>query len=198
MIQADVHLQYIDSVHCKIHAEASTILDLAERFTFFKENYKFDPKYKARVWDGRIRMINRLTGYVYGGLAQSIKKYCEEEGLTFSFSDEMAYDNVSVKEVEDHVKSLNLPEWLEIRDYQIDAVVKCLRSKRRTLLSPTSSGKSLIIYLLLSWYKQKTLIIVPTTGLVQQFQSDLQSYGFKGVIDTSIGGISKDNARAVV
>lgn len=192
MEKADVHLQYINDVHCKVVAEASILLELSERFTFLKENYKFDPKYKARVWDGKIRMIHTLTGLVYGGLAQSIKKHCDSVGYTFSFSDELAYDNVSVNEVEEHIKSLNLPEKLQVRDYQLDAVVKCLRSKRRTLLSPTSSGKSLMIYLLFSWYKRKTLIIVPTTGLVEQFKSDLENYGFKGVIETSIGGLSKD------
>jgi superfamily II DNA or RNA helicase len=168
-------------------------MELSERFTFFAENYKFNPKYKARVWDGKVRLINRLTAMCYAGLALRIKKFCDENGYSFSFDEQFTYDNVSVNEVHEHIKSLNLPDWLEVRDYQVDAVVKCLRSKRRTLLSPTSSGKSFIIYLLTTWYKKKTLIIVPTIGLVQQMKSDFESYGFKGVIDTSMGGLLKDN-----
>lgn len=190
---ADVHLEYINAVHCRIRTEPGILMELCDRFTFFKENYKFDPKYKARVWDGKIRLINKLTGIVYTGLAKRIKKFCDENGYTFSFDDELTYDNVSINEVRKHAESLNLPQWIEIRDYQIEAVAKCLRTRRRTLLSPTSSGKSFMIYLIATWYKQKTLIIVPTVGLVQQMRSDIESYGFKGTVDTSMGGLLKDN-----
>lgn len=192
-METDVHLQYVNDVYMKIRCEPGILREISDRFTFFAENYKFHPRYKTRIWDGKIRMINTLTAACYMGLAQRIKKFCEENDYSFSFDEQFTYDNVSVNEVMGHIKNLELPDWLEVRDYQIDAVVKCLRSRRRTLLSPTSSGKSFMIYLLTTWYKQKTLIIVPTTGLVSQFKSDIESYGFKGVIDTSIGGLLKDN-----
>lgn len=190
---SDVHLEYINDVHVRVRAEASIMMELAERFTFFKENYKFDPKYKARMWDGKIRLLNRLNGVIYAGLAQRIQKFCKDNDYTFSFDDRMVYDDVSVHEVQEHLKSLDLPDWLDQRDYQVDAIVKCLRSRRRTLLSPTSSGKSFMIYAIATWYKQKTLIIVPRTGLVRQFENDLREYGFKGVIHTSAEGLLKDN-----
>lgn len=190
---SDVHLEYYNAVHCKVRADPSTLMELSEHLTFFAENYKFHPKFKMRVWDGKIRLVQQLTGLVYGGLALRIKKFCDSRGYSFSFDDEMMYDNVSINEVEDHLKSLNLPDWIDTRDYQIDAIAKCLKSKRRTLLSPTSSGKSLMIYAITTWYKKKTLIIVPRTGLVRQFKSDLESYGFKGVIHTSTEGLLKDN-----
>lgn len=194
---SDVHLEYLNSATLRLRCDPGTLMELAEKFTFFKDNYKFDPKYKARMWDGKIRMINRLTGTCYAGLAHRIKKFCDANGYTLSFDDGFLYDNVSVKEVEDFMKSLNLPDWLEIRDYQVDAIVKCLRSRRRTLLSPTSSGKSFIIYVIGEWYRQKhgckELIIVPTIGLVRQMQSDFESYGFKGKIHNSTEGLLKDN-----
>lgn len=189
----DVHLQYVDNVHCRIICDPGTLMELSDHFTYYAKNYKFHPKYKSRVWDGKLRLVNRMTRQVYAGLAKRIKKFCDERGYTFSFDDEFAYDNVSIKEVQDHFENLNLPEWMEIRDYQLDAVVKCLRTKRRTLLSPTSSGKSFIIYAITQWYKKKTLIIVPTVGLVKQMESDFESYGFKGTISTSIGGLDKSN-----
>jgi superfamily II DNA or RNA helicase len=102
------------------------------------------------------------------------------------------HDNISVKQVEDFIQSLHLPKWVEIRDYQIDAVIKCLRSRRRTLVSPTGSGKSLMIYFITQWYKKKTLIIVPTIGLVTQMKSDFESYGYKGSVHVSTDGLSKN------
>ena len=188
-----VHLQYINDAYVRVRADPSILMELSERLTFFKENYKFDPKYKARVWDGKIRLVNRLTGVVYAGLAHRIMKFCKDNDYEFSFDDELMYDNVSVNEVKEHLLSLNLPEWLEIRDYQVESIVKCLRSRRRTLLSPTSSGKSFMIYAISQWYKKKTLVIVPTTGLVSQMKSDIESYGFKGEIHVSTDGLLKDN-----
>ena len=193
MNESDVHIEYYNDVFCRIHCDAGILMELSDAFTFFKPNYRFDPRYKARAWDGKIRLINRMTRMVYCGLIKRIKKFCDARGYTFTFDEKFYYDNVSVAEVDEHIKSLDLPEWLDTRDYQADAVVKCLRSKRRTLISPTSSGKSLMIYIIAMWYKKKTLIIVPRTGLVEQFKDDIRKYGFKGKIHTSTDGLLKDN-----
>lgn len=190
---SDVHLEYVNDAYVRVRADRSILMELGETLTYYKENYKFDPKYKARMWDGKIRLLNGLTSMLYAGLAQRVQKFCAANDYTFSFDDELLYHNVSVNEVNEHLDSLNLPDWLDRRDYQVEAIVKCLRSRRRTLVSPTSSGKSLMIYAIATWYKQKTLIIVPRTGLVHQFKSDLESYGFKGVIHTSTEGLMKEN-----
>lgn len=187
-----IHLKYVDEVYCRVECEAGILMELADHLTYFAENYKYHPRFKAKVWDGKICLVNRLSRLVYRGLSQRIKKFCDERNYTLTFDDEFLYENVSVKEVEEHLESLNLPDWLEIRDYQVDSIVKCLRSKRRTLLSPTSSGKSFMIYAIHTWYRKKTLIIVPTIGLVRQMESDFRSYGFKGKIHTSLDSLSKD------
>lgn len=190
----DVHLRHIDYVHIKVETEPGILMELAEHLTFFAPNYKYSPKFKAKVWDGRISCINRLSGYCFAGLAQKIKKFCDSRNYSISFDTELYYDNISRKELQDHVDTLHLPSAITPREYQFESVLKCIKSKRRLLLSPTSSGKSLIIYLIGSWYKrEKKLIIVPTAGLVAQFEGDLRDYGFKGDIVTSVGGLSKDN-----
>jgi superfamily II DNA or RNA helicase len=149
------------------------------------------------MWDGKIRLINGLSGVVYAGLAQRIKKFCEARDYSFSFDEELLYDNVSEYELKKFIESLNIPEKYSSRDYQLKSILKCIRSNRRTLLSPTSSGKSLMIYIISQWYAQKYkvkgLIIVPTIGLVTQMESDFRDYGYTGDIHSSIGGLSTDN-----
>ena len=69
---------------------------------------------------------------------------------------------------------------IKLRDYQIDAVEYGIKSNRALLVSPTASGKSLIIYSLVRYYKMmelKTLILVPTTSLVEKIYSDFEDYG---------------------
>jgi superfamily II DNA or RNA helicase len=146
------------------------------------------------MWDGKIRLINNLTGYVYAGLARHIKKFCDARNYTFSFDEELYYDGVSEHELREFINTLGIPEKYAIRDYQFDSILKCIRSNRRTLVSPTSSGKSLMIYILMRWYqKHKALIIVPTIGLVNQMESDFRDYGYTGNIHLSTQGLSKSN-----
>lgn len=191
---SDVHLKYINSVHIKVCADPSTVMELSDQLTFYADNYKWNPKYKARMWDGKIRLVNQLSGICYSGLAQRIKKFCDARGYSFSFDDELTYANVSEYELTEFIKTLNIPEKYQIRDYQFKAILKCIRSGRRTLVSPTSSGKSLMIYIIMRWYQQeKGLIVVPTIGLVGQMESDFRDYGYRGNIHVSTGGLSKSN-----
>ena len=191
---SNVHLKYINSVHIKVCADPSTIMELSDQLTFYADNYKWHPKYKARMWDGKIRLVNNLSGTVYAGMAQRIKKFCDARGYTLTFDDELIYANVSEHELNEFIKTLNIPEKYEIRDYQLKSILKCIRSGRRTLVSPTSSGKSLMIYIIMRWYQQqKGLIIVPTIGLVGQMESDFRDYGYLGDIHVSTGGLSKSN-----
>ena len=187
-----VHLRYISDAHIKVVADPGIIMELCEHFTYYAPNYKFHPKYKAKLWDGKITMSHRMTGVALAGLAKRIKKFCDNAGYAITFDEQLYYDDVKREDVLGMVTHLNLPDWLEVRDYQIDAVADCLCSRRRTLLSPTSSGKSLMIYFLHAWYDTKTLIIVPSNGLVDQFESDLRSYGYEGGIVTSKGGLTKE------
>ena len=189
---ADVHLRYISSVFCKVEAEPSIIMELADAFKWKAPNYKFHPKYRARVWDGNISLVNRVTGVIYAGLSKRIKKFCDARDYTISFDPKFTYEDIKPETLAEFIATLGIPEHFDTRDYQFDSILKCIQSGRRTLLSPTSSGKSFMIYVITQWYDNlKSLIIVPTTGLVTQMENDFREYGFRGTISTSIGGLDK-------
>jgi superfamily II DNA or RNA helicase len=79
----------------------------------------------------------------------------------------------------DYVKTLGIP--FKVRDYQYKAIYEALRNNRKLLLSPTASGKSLMIYCIVRYYIDKNLnvlIITPTTSLVEQLSKDFQDYGW--------------------
>lgn len=191
---ADIHLRYLNAVHMKVVAEPSIIMELSDTLTFFAPNYQFHPKFKARYWDGKIRLLNTMTAVVYAGLAKRIKRFADDRGYTMSFDPEFKYENITTEDVKAFIATLGIPEEYESRDYQIDSITKCIISGKRTLISPTSSGKSFMIYVLMRWYqKHKTLLIVPRTGLVEQMASDFRDYGYQGTIHKSTEGLSKDN-----
>ena len=67
------------------------------------------------------------------------------------------------------------------RPYQVDGVYDALRHNRKLLISPTASGKSLMIYSIVRYYvenKKNTLLVVPTTSLVEQMYKDFADYGW--------------------
>ena len=194
MSSESVHLEYVDNVYSRLVCEPGILREVSDHFTYFAPNYKFHPKFRSRVWDGKIRLVNLQSGLVYAGLAKRIKKFCDSRNYQFTFDRELVYDNVSEHEILSHINKLKIPEKFDKRDYQIESVIKCIRTGRRTLLSPTSSGKSLIIYFVATWYsKHKKLIIVPTIQLVNQMEGDFRDYGFKGKIHKSTDGLSREN-----
>jgi superfamily II DNA or RNA helicase len=83
-------------------------------------------------------------------------------------------DGISYEGVKDYMKSIcsHVP-----RDYQIEGVYDALKHNRKLLISPTASGKSLMIYSLVRYYVergQKILVVVPTTSLVEQMYKDFE------------------------
>jgi superfamily II DNA or RNA helicase len=169
-------IEKIDETYIKVTADPALLMELSDYFTFDVPGAKFTPAYRNKVWDGKIRLLNIITGLLYSGLIHYIEDFCKQRKYDVKYLSDFSSTEFSVKEANDFIKSLNLT--IQPRDYQISAFVKAIRDNRKLLLSPTASGKSLIIYLLTRYYNTKTLIIVPTTSLVSQMSSDFLSYGY--------------------
>lgn len=185
-----------DEVYNKIECEPGTAMEIADFFTFEVPGAKFSPAYKARVWDGKIRLLNPLTGLLYVGLSQHLEQFCASRNYTVEYEGIEGDAEFSVHEATEFIKRL-APKHMP-RDYQLDAFVHCVRKRRSLLLSPTGSGKSLIIYLLSCYYRSKTLIIVPTTSLVHQMSSDFVEYGMpESMIHKIMSGQEKMTDRFI-
>ena len=171
-------IQKYDEVYVKVKSEAPTAYELSEHFTFSVPGAKFSPAFRNKVWDGKIRLFNVMTGLVYAGLVPYIENFAKERDYEVEYSGDFTQQEFSLKEAEDFIKTLDLPAQYQVRDYQLNAFAHSVRYHRALLLSPTASGKSLIIYLIMRYYNARTLIIVPTTSLVSQLSSDFADYGF--------------------
>lgn len=168
-----------------IACDRSISNELSDYFSFFVPGYKFMPAFKARVWDGKIRLFNQLTGELNSGLYIYLIKFCEERGYQLD-TEESDYgfpfmlDKINPDLLKEFYGHLKLP--FDPREYQHDAVSVALQRKRAILVSPTGSGKSFIMYLLMRHImgtdKGKILIIVPTTSLVEQLWNDFSDYGY--------------------
>jgi superfamily II DNA or RNA helicase len=175
-----------NEVFLKVDGEQHLHKELSEHFSFEVPGAKFMPQYKSRVWDGKIRLYSPGTGEIYVGLFDYLCEYLEEKGYEYSIKLNKFYgipneeeDFVTPEGTASFIRSLGLP--FKIRDYQLKAVYEALKHRRKLLLSPTGSGKSLIIYSLVRWHlkqDRQILIIVPTTSLVSQLTQDFKDYGW--------------------
>ena len=194
-----VHVTPINEVYIRLDCEPGIAYELSEYFTFRVPGFQFSPKYRAGQWDGKIRLFHLGHRRLYAGLFQKVKQFCEQRKYEFTYDSCFADEEVSFNAVERFLQSLNLPKDRWPRDYQIKAFVKSLRKKRLLLLSPTASGKSLIIYLLCRWYEDigKSLIVVPNKGLVHQMSGDFADYGYKLPIHTLMAGVPKNTEHNI-
>ena len=172
-----VKVSKIDEVFMKVHCDDGLARDLFEFFSFTVPNAKFMPSYKNRMWDGKVRLFSIKTHKIYIGLLPYVDEFCRERGYGFEGVSEVLGNKQREKVSQSWLADLKLP--FEPRDYQIEAFNTAIQYGRQLLLSPTASGKSLIIYLLARHYDSKTVVIVPTTSLVEQMTKDFIDYGYK-------------------
>ena len=174
-----------NEVHLHIESDIHVYYELADYFTFEVPGAKFMPTYKNKYWDGKIRLFNIQNNQIYVGLLDKIVQFCKDHEYTYDFKESKYYGlpfevnpTISKEGVKDYVTSISK---YKPRDYQVDGIYDALKHNRKLLISPTASGKSLMIYGIVRYFverNQNTLIVVPTTSLVEQMYKDFADYGW--------------------
>lgn len=175
-----IYVEKISEVYIRVMADSGIESELSDFFTFEVPGARFTPMFKARIWDGKIRLYDLLRKTLYLGLLDYLIRFAENNNYTIEYKNQVVTENdVTPEQVQAFMEEQNFPSKIELRDYQIDAVTTALRKDRCILLSPTGSGKSLIIYTLMKSHLlegRKCIIVVPTTSLVEQLYSDFEDY----------------------
>ena len=169
----------------EIITEPSIEHELVEHFCFFVPGYKFMPAYKNRMWDGKIRLYDLRKKTLYTGLFQYLQEFANARQYDIEL-DNGSYGMPGAKNIIDIpslLQELTLTAGgnkITPRDYQLEALEHALSNSQSLLLSPTASGKSLIIYMAIRFFLEvsdkNVLLIVPTTSLVEQMYSDFADY----------------------
>ena len=185
LVMVDLEIEKKNEVFLRVKAEPHIYQELSDHFTFEVPGAKFMPQYRNKHWDGKIRLFSTATGEIYVGLLDKITSFCKNYGYDYKFLDNKYFgtpfevdEMISMEGVKDYMTSISrhIP-----REYQIEGVYDALKHQRSLLVSPTASGKSLMIYSLVRYYTdrgQKSLVVVPTTSLVEQMYKDFEDYGW--------------------
>ena len=182
---ANVVISKANEVFLKINSEPHIEYELRDHFTFEVEGAKFMPQYRNRNWNGEIHLFDMRSKRIYVGLLTRLVDFCKKHDYTYKFIDNDYYgtpyeenEGISYEGVKDYMKSICSHNP---RKYQVEGVYDALKHNRKLLISPTASGKSLMIYSLVRYYVdkgQKILLVVPTTSLVEQMYKDFEDYGW--------------------
>ena len=182
---SDVIIEKKNEVFLKLHCDPHILYELQPYFTFEVESAKFMSQYRSKHWDGKIRLLSTHTGEIYAGLLPKVIDKLSLHNYNYKFKENKFYgqpfeinEQISYEGVKDYMKSICAHSP---RDYQIEGVYDALKHNRKLLISPTASGKSLMIYSLVRYYVdkgEKILLVVPTTSLVEQMYKDFLDYGW--------------------
>ena len=183
-----IEIDKLDEVFFLLHCEQDILFELKAHFSCFAENYKFNPKFKAGFWDGKISFFNVMTRTLPIGLLPQLLKYCKDMGHKYKF-------NFDVAELSNFVKDGSIKKFsdfvlkdteFEVREHQEKAVELSIKNKRGIIRSATAAGKSMMIYLTIMYIliedpEAQILLLVPSTSLVEQMYSDFKKYGLKDI-----------------
>jgi superfamily II DNA or RNA helicase len=204
-------IEKLDEVYMRVFGDPSIEQELCDFFTYEYPGARFTPQYRARLWDGKVRLYDQVRKTLYIGLLNYVEQFCERNDYLLTYKSEITTTNdISAEEIYSYAKSLNpygRGKPIEIRDYQVEAVKTALDRERTLLISPTASGKSFIIYTAMRWHverNRKCIIIVPTTSLVEQLYTDFEDYSSANEWKVSYhcqklySGFSKDFTKDVL
>lgn len=161
-----------DDVYVRIITEPGIANELSDHFSFLIPNHQFNPKVKARFWDGRIRLFK--NGLLYAGLRKQVEQFCLDN--EYEYEENESFADVEMSKIEAfELLPINNMKFTPRSD-QLKAYVKALRTRRALLLSPTGTGKSFLQFMIQHALNEPTLILVPNTNLIHQIYDDFIEY----------------------
>ena len=191
------HLQLIS------HDTKGELKDLQLYFKKRQKGYHFNRLYQRKLWDGYDKFIDKDLNIGVGLWKEILnfgKKYDYE--ITIEGLDSLLNLAFTKDQLEKFSSVLFDGSGIEVRDYQLEAAHRALKYKFCSQELATSSGKTLILFLYLSFLKRKgilsqtkkALIVVPNISLVSQTAEKFETDYKTGLLDWAvlqIGGSNK-------
>ena len=174
-----------NEIDITLECEPHILYELQEAFSFDVEGASFSPAYRKKYWDGKIRLLSTSTKTMPAGLTYQLCKFLDRHDYTWEFENSKFYGTpyeMDERVFEEGVDIfMNKISSVKPRQYQVETVFHALKEYRKTIVSPTGSGKSLMIYAIARYLKsidKRVIIVVPSKSLVEQLTKDFEDYGW--------------------
>ena len=135
----DIIIEKSNDSFAQLHCDEDINHKINNLFSAFVPNYRFNPRYKHKLWDGKIRQYSPITQLLPIGLVDNLIKWCKKNNYTYElkFFDNFT-DKININELTLLVNSYI--KKFKIRPYQLEAVYNALTNKRGIILSGGRSG----------------------------------------------------------
>jgi superfamily II DNA or RNA helicase len=188
----EVYFKYENGSIIKIYGNDNIQKLLYSTYRYKDSSYSV---YNRSVWDGYHRLYNKKSYTFPIGLwydaYQLIKKHYPNIKINISKGINLYNKDITLDIIESYVKTLCITikdsnnNYNKITPYshQIKALYEYAVHGRYTMLSATSSGKSLIAYLIIRYARDiqgldNFLLLAPTTSLVDQMYLNFEEYSY--------------------
>jgi superfamily II DNA or RNA helicase len=165
-------------------------------------NFYFHPLVKKKIWDGSVCFVDKKGPFmrVPIGLWRELMQIGEDYKIKIEIEglDDLILKDLTLEDFTLWVNEFFSDSKMEPRDYQIDTAWKLIKYRYSVSEVATSSGKTLISFMIFAYLKSKGLIrkfmmVAPNNNLVIQGTEDFDDYGLEklGVKIQQIGGGNK-------
>jgi superfamily II DNA or RNA helicase len=198
----------LNESYIRLEGDADMMLNIGNFFSFEVEGAKWNPKVKAGIWDGRIRMLERGNKLPIG-LYSRLIQYCKDFNIE--------YEKEGFKNLGMSITNQNIIDFYNskvgfvynLHDFQVDLIRDSFKQMKLIGILPTSAGKSLVQFLVTMIHlalnpNNKVLMIVPTVTLVHQMNDDFCEYinskdnNFQNKIHCIYSGKEKSSNKRIV
>ena len=210
----DIEVESLDEVRYYVKTDNGIKKELRDYFSFMVPGAQYMPMFKRRIWDGKIRLYDILSSTLPRGLKIYLEKFCKDRSYVLNIKESKNPLCITEDQLTRFYDSLQVSvrkQAVKMHQHQQQAILHALNHHRCVLISPTGSGKSLIIYVLVRFLQsvlksdRRILILVPTVGLVNQMESDFfdyskndKSWSCKKYIQKIMAGAEKDIHKQIV
>ena len=178
-----------DEVNCQfVGLPKNVTMEVMKAVQLIDPKAKYTPQGRLGIWNGVTNYAN-LGGNTYINLLEIILPVLERHNISIELVDNRKTFGFNIKPIDENLFSdikfadthFMAGKSIILREHQVEAVNKLLEEKQGILLASTSSGKTLICAALSKAIQDqpggKSLIIVPSSDLVQQTYNDYELVG---------------------
>lgn len=174
-----IRIYTTDIIHS--HVRKEDIATIAPCLSYKTHFYRRSKSRGRRVRQEYVKSLINKSGFFPTGLLSRVKKYLKKKDIP--------YKVVGQAETYPPDSQPKL-KGIEFREDQVELIESFTRKGRGIILSPTGTGKTVIVGAVFSCYRRaKRLWLCHTKTLLRQAQSDFKNYGLKKISICSEGEV---------
>lgn len=169
----------------------SDYTELSNIFAVYAKGFRYQAKFKLGHWDGKVRFCDKV-GKTYVRLIPEILDFLRIRDYTVKLVDDRIKYNLTIQPIDNQYFQKRGID-ITLGDHQVRGINALLSEAGGIFEGGTGSGKTLMAAVLALLYEEKrklrTIIIVPTSDLIDQTFEELSRFG----VDVGVyGGTKKD------